>query len=327
MVLMERAKLIEVGLVVQLGDDCTMQGTVVSKNKKKAQVDFGSGDSKWVPLTNLAVVDVPPGTENGADSAQPEPEPEPEPELGSESEPALEPEPEPEPELEPEPEQEPAGAPPSPVPPSRKRPVRPARSPARSSRPGKEDSPRAATGSGVGVAASPARQVVEEALNGVDGDAVRTLRVAGAQSRLQSSEARRQALVEAENRKVAETEEAERAFWAELREEGGRQRKHLYSQRPVSAGVSRVSRLRSARPQSSRSNRSSAGQESQREDEHFEKFLSKRFASPMKKASTGAAAHEMVSDAETMLQRLVAQYEAAFCFEPPLTPQVRDCDS
>eukprot|EP01043_Picozoa_sp_COSAG02_P103530 COSAG02_NODE_39542_length_416_cov_0.564669_2_plen_49_part_01 len=49
MVLMERAKLVKVGMVVQLADDTTKQGAVQRKNKKKAQVDFGSDDLRWVP--------------------------------------------------------------------------------------------------------------------------------------------------------------------------------------------------------------------------------------------------------------------------------------
>jgi hypothetical protein len=42
----------------------------------------------------------------------------------------------------------------------------------------------------------------------------------------------------------------------------------------------------------------------------------------VKTASCRAAANEMVSNAEAMLQRLVAQYEEAYCIEKPLSPQV-----
>ena len=317
MVLSERAKLVKVGLVVQLAEDTTSQGVVQSKNKKKALVHFGSDDLRWVPLTSLEVVGVQPKTANCADPAVPE--------TASEPAPEPEPEPEPEPRLEPRPQsqrkprQQPSSVP-GPAPPAQARSVRPA---TRCQLSEKEDSPRGATWSRA-YTESPARQAAQEALSGLD-FAVRPLRVSGAQSRLQSSTARRRALADAEDQKAAETEAAERAFWAELREEGGRQREHLYTQRPVSAGMPRVSRSRTARPQSSRSTRIRAGRDVQREDknfEPFERFLSRRFASPVKNVGSGAAASELVSNAEAMLQRLVAQYEEAFCLEKPLSPQV-----
>lgn len=307
MVLTERAKLVKVGLVVQLAEDTASQGVVQSKNKKKAQVDFGSDDLRWVPLTSLEVVGVAPNSANCADPAAAETASEPEPE------------PEPRPRSQRKPRQQPSSSL-DPVPPAQ---VRSARSATRRQISVKEDSPRGATRSRAYTETS-ARQAAQEALSGLN-FAVRPLRVSGAQSRLQSSEVRRRALADAEDQKAAETEAAERAFWAELREEGGRQREHLYTQRPVSAGLLRVSRSRTARPQSSRSPRIRVGSEVQREDknsEPFERFLSRRFASPVKTVSSGAAASELVSNAEAMLQRLVAQYEEAFCSERPLSPQV-----
>ena len=71
---------------MQLVGDGTQQrqGTVLSKNKKNAEVDFGPDDVQWLPLGNLEVVEPAHGTENGA-SAAAEPWPEPEVQPGPES--------------------------------------------------------------------------------------------------------------------------------------------------------------------------------------------------------------------------------------------------
>merc|ERR1711871_1729014 len=48
-----KAKDLKKGLEVQLADDRSIRGKVLKKAGKNAHIDFGDGELKWVPLTDL----------------------------------------------------------------------------------------------------------------------------------------------------------------------------------------------------------------------------------------------------------------------------------